>query len=341
MTELRFDPQIHYQCLQCAKSCQRDWKVEVPESFGPSLSDHFPDYAQRLEGRYLRRGGGGCSFLQGHQCAIHRALGSSQKPLGCQQYPLILVQTPSELRVTASYTCTAVLGRLGPPLQAQADQVRQLLESGGEVDHLPRSPDWEEVLRFEDYVEGERSRQGWEATLRQLLGFFLAASLEKQTSYQASWVFLYEDPRVDLEATLPWVLSALVKPCLHPRSPLQWEELDRAWSQPGPIKLPEFDYQGFREELLQWATTPVPEEDLLDRYRDSLWFRKQHLLCHSLFAALFSFWAVGPLFRLLTRLAGADLAMERIELNLMRHTRAAERVFPQLCQLWVSLYRCL
>ena len=124
------------------------------------------------------------------------------------------------------------------------------------------------------------------------------------------------------------VLGALLKPCLDHDQRL-WEELDRALEDGGEVKIPQFDYCGSGAQLLEWCGTPFEEESELERYRRSLWFRRQHLLCDNALAGLLVNWAPVPLYRVLARLTDEHQALARIEMTI-GHGRGIERVFGLL-----------
>lgn len=346
---LFFDPGIRYGCIQCGKSCQRDWNIwvrrEYPQRIGSEMllqlrvlpENAFVEVEEALR---LGRDEAGCHFTNGHQCAIHHHAGYDMKPYQCQQYPLLITETPEGLRVSASYTCTAVLQGRGEGLQAQVEVVRQCLEQGAALQGVFPGEGWEESREFEPLLEAMRAESGWDQALRRAVLVLLAGRLNGEQGTPAQWWGQYRNIWVESEDdSTAWLLGALLKPCLTQHDGSLWAAVDQALLERGPVKLPEFDYAGSAMELIEWAGKPLPDESDLDRYRDSLWFRKQHLMCGGLFAGVMMLWTVGPLYRVLCRLSDSHSALERLELNLICHSRLGPRIYPLICDYWAQTFQ--
>ena len=52
---------------------------------------------------------GGCAYLDGSACGLHRAGGPDSKPLGCNLFPLVLVDDGKRIRASVAVECRCVL----------------------------------------------------------------------------------------------------------------------------------------------------------------------------------------------------------------------------------------
>ena len=322
-----FDPDIRYGCVRCGKSCRHDWDIwihrDLPRRIQPHLAQlglaHESAFVHQ-EGRVrLARDEQGCRFLQNSLCSLHCQFGVSYKPNFCQQYPWFFVETPDGVRVSASYTCTAVLQGAGPPLAEQHQEIERCLAQNPALDVSLLN--WNETLEFHQRYEQAVAADPWALCLLRCL---------VQARAGRTWAEL--DPRRGGTEDMAWprrlVVGALLKPCLDHDEGL-WQELDRALSDGGAVNIPQFGYLGSGDELLEWSGKPLPDEAALERYRRSLWFRRQHLRCEEPLAGLLLNWAPAPLYRILARLTSRQEAIERIEMTI-GHGRGVERVFSLL-----------
>lgn len=322
-----FDPDIRYGCVRCGKSCRQDWDIWVHRDL-PGLIEPYllgmglaPETAFVTEqGRVrLARDQAGCRFLQDHLCALHCQLGVQRKPNFCQQYPWVFVQTPEGLRVTASYTCTAVIQSAGSSLSEQRGEIESCLAQNPAIDTGLHH--WEESRTFHQRFEVAVAHELWALCLMRCL---------VQARRGQGWDQL--NPAAgdleDMSLARRLVVGALLKPCLE-HDPELWADLDAALAEGGDLRIPQFDYLGSGAELLSWAGQPLQDELMLERYRRSLWFRRQHLRCATPFEGLLLNWSAAPLYRVLARLNHPADAIERIEM-LLGHAHQVERVFALL-----------
>lgn len=105
---------------------------------------------------------GRCAYLEGSLCSLHRAAGAASKPLGCNLFPLALVDDGTRVRASVSVECACVLESHGKPGGApildEALKVRGDLDPAIVVDELPaevvlwgdRKAPLEEYLRWSD-----------------------------------------------------------------------------------------------------------------------------------------------------------------------------------------------
>lgn len=342
---MQFDPGIRYQCLQCGKSCRQDWNIwvrpELPAVVRKDYREIFSGPAfpfEAVDGRWrMTRSSTGCVSLDSHsRCKIHSALSYAEKPYRCQQYPILLVKTPDGVRVSASFTCTAVLQGHGPELAQHAPEVANWLEGPFFMTEVGEGMPWEDLVSQERHFDELLAADGWELSLRRILSGLASGWQDRRSDHPARWWKHYRGANVDLESCLPWLLAALLKPCLHLRDKQRWQHLDLALLQKDSVYLEEFDYYGGVEELSAWALDHSKPSPDLDRYRQSLRFRQQHLRCGGNLSGWLMLWSVGPLYRVLRELGGSHDALERIELNLLGHTSLGEQIFPPLAQFWLD-----
>ena len=152
---LHFVPGLRFSCTGCGKCCNSDWALPVTEKKATSLEK------TELFQRKVRQGyeplkvvdetiilgtreNGGCVFLDGPLCEIHRDIGAEEKPLTCQLFPLNLVSTPDGIHVSLSFACPAVISGVGPPIDERWEWLSGFLAM--EDDNPPMSEVGETVL---------------------------------------------------------------------------------------------------------------------------------------------------------------------------------------------------
>jgi lysine-N-methylase len=85
---------------------------------------------------------GRCAYLDGHLCALHGKGGAGAKPLGCNLFPLSLVDDGTRVRASVSVECACVLASAGKdggdPILPETMRVRADLDPAIVVDELPR-----------------------------------------------------------------------------------------------------------------------------------------------------------------------------------------------------------
>jgi lysine-N-methylase len=84
---------------------------------------------------------GRCAYLDGTLCALHSAGGAGAKPLGCNLFPLALVDDGTRVRASVSVECACVLASVGKaggaPILDVEMRVRGDLDPAVVVDELP------------------------------------------------------------------------------------------------------------------------------------------------------------------------------------------------------------
>jgi len=132
-----------YTCTGCGDCC-RGWSVPLL----PGEADRFRAYATALvpaerlkhaihgaraggsDVEALAGAGGACPALADDQrCLVHAEHGGDAKPLACRLFPFTFVATPTEVRVSLSFACPAVIDAEGPPVDEQRADVERLYAS--------------------------------------------------------------------------------------------------------------------------------------------------------------------------------------------------------------------
>lgn len=84
---------------------------------------------------------GRCAYLDGHLCSLHRAGGAGSKPLGCNLFPLSLVDDGARVRASVAVECACVLASAGKeggdPILPESVRTRGDLDPAVVVDELP------------------------------------------------------------------------------------------------------------------------------------------------------------------------------------------------------------
>ncbi|MFO0611737.1 MAG: YkgJ family cysteine cluster protein [Polyangiaceae bacterium] len=84
---------------------------------------------------------GGCAYLDGSACGLHRTPGPRVKPLGCAVFPTLFVDDGAEIRAAVSVECGCVLASVtasdGAPLVPDHVATSADLEEGVAIERLP------------------------------------------------------------------------------------------------------------------------------------------------------------------------------------------------------------
>ncbi|HEX8953290.1 MAG TPA: YkgJ family cysteine cluster protein [Polyangia bacterium] len=129
-----------YTCTGCGDCC-RGWSVPLL----PGEGERFRALAaavvpvERLRGAVHAARGGGvavealggpgarCAALaDDERCLVHAEHGADRKPLACRLFPFTFVATPTEVRVSLSFACPAVIDGDGPLVAEQRGDVERL-----------------------------------------------------------------------------------------------------------------------------------------------------------------------------------------------------------------------
>ncbi len=133
--DLRF-ADLRYDCIQCGASCT--WGLEFdlkPATVtklkqNPVLSREGYQPIKVLEGqtRTISLENGSCSFFNQEQlCDLHSELGFEHKPVPCQMFPFVPVETPDGFDIGVSFYCSAVQQNTGRPLSEHRSLIEQIL----------------------------------------------------------------------------------------------------------------------------------------------------------------------------------------------------------------------
>ncbi|MDK2973187.1 MAG: lysine-N-methylase [Candidatus Sumerlaeota bacterium] len=173
-SELHLPEGIRYDCIQCGRGCTDFWEIPVdPESEERLAAFDLKAYQQRAHDeppfidsefdkgdRALNRVNDVCTFLcEDKTCALHAALGPTNKPQTCIDFPYRYVETPAGAYVGVSFACTAVRQNSGRLLTEKAAEI------GGNFGHsihfkqtaAPVRLTARASLSFDAYLELERA----------------------------------------------------------------------------------------------------------------------------------------------------------------------------------------
>lgn len=168
-----------YDCLQCGKSCSKQWRILVdPDSkerlesteiyqlavrngYSPLRQVDEPEGWHELHGTgQLQRedSSSNCHFFENRLCQVHSSAGPEMKPRVCQQFPFLPLETPAGIFIGLSFRCTAVQENYGGGLESHRDQLERLVSGSsyrtvgfGAIPLSSSGPtcDWEEYLSLE------------------------------------------------------------------------------------------------------------------------------------------------------------------------------------------------
>lgn len=366
----------NYDCVQCGRGCHSHWNITVTEDkvqtlreteFVRGITKEFGEPFAPVEGsskyHLQRKGNGHCVFLEPGTgalqdclaCGIHAHIGYEAKPTTCKNFPFIVVETPDEIRVGASFYCTAVQQNVGRPLAAHT----ACLETFGPAErmHVGKKPifiyedlttDWAGYKTVAEFLENPLPGETYESRLvRALLGmarvilgaqdgaFISAAQIE--AALQAA------EPSF---ATSEWFQS-LKTSCLHGITLFvecdETEEIQAVMTalfNGGEVFLPNLGWRGPSEALLEFRETPLPAQlqTEADRYYRSILFR-HYLATHGyFFQSLITLYLNANLIRQYSYLVaslsnepvglkGLYVAFDLCEKDLMYHGRGFERLW--------------
>ena len=149
--DFHFAKGASFSCVSCGKCCSSGFEIPVQpekaaliqstqlhreltkEGYQPlavlTESFHFLNYDQQ----------GRCHYLRENRCALHSEYGLDYKPVICQLYPFIIVDTPAGYFVSLLFSCPSVVAGGGRSLAEQQQEFQQLFDRhGGRVPTLPK-----------------------------------------------------------------------------------------------------------------------------------------------------------------------------------------------------------
>ncbi len=353
---LELDNQLHYECVQCGRSCT-GWNVWLRDELAEQLKElpitlrviqERGQAFERVDGvlkMYRDDAHPACGYLNEKKlCNIHATLGFETKPKICRQFPFLLTRLPDgQVRGGVSHCCTAVRGQLGPSLEQSRPDIEALLEQGAllrevesEIEIYPgHSQPYEAVMAFERHFEEQRQQLGWGAALE-------AALSALATPLAGPW-----SPHPGLAGQLPLfsqiMTMSLLKPCLNDHSRELWQRIDQAFLGDGELEVPEYGWKAPVAELDLLIQQGVGSrfDEKIDDYRRAIWFRKGHLLTGNLLAGLLLLWSLPGILRLMTALeawkqqrepseADFSQALDTVEMSLVAHSQNGELLVQKM-----------
>jgi len=295
--ELQFLPGQNYDCVRCAKGCHpSSWRIHVDpysqrqiqgsqiglrviqENGGPP----FQPFHKHADGATIMspNADGKCFFLQGDNlCGLHAEAGIDAKPIGCRQFPFLIRPSPDGVVVGVSFYCTSVQQNSGRPLDAHADEIREIIKRinfkpvgegpipvYGEV-----TTDWGAYKQFEQFLAREMESAGPElATGRCIYG--LSAAIHRNGNPLTADKLMPEletAPPEALErdgiihAQNEFFVAAMVA-MLEAADPGKCPELTEALLQGRDISLARFGWKGSALDVER------REQDMRDRFENEI-----------------------------------------------------------------------
>lgn len=337
---VNYDPQISYECVQCGRGCFNRWDIQVEPAVVEALRGHPLELRVIQDrGAAFRQSDGQsvinktpdhprCGFLKEDLlCSIHSELGYAAKPLTCQQYPYVFVQTPDrEIHASAVYSCTAVREEIGPLLKESHESIEDLIRRGARVHRLdgnieilpPFEASWPEVQAFERELNRKFGQMSITTAFEEaMLGLANALSslgqpqqnsmLLEEGFLASSWgraKLVSAEARSQLQLIKTILSMGLLKPCLPSQDREVWKLIDQAVLGGSDLEIPEFGWHAPLSELDLWINEGVGHrfDAQIKRFQSSLLFRKSHLTMGGLLPGLLQVWMMPTIIRLLTGL---------------------------------------
>ena len=347
--ELHF-PDLRYECLTCGKGCRAGWRIPIEADVLPGIEASAAAAAVTREG-YVpvervgerivlgHKASGSCVFLRPDQlCEVHAEAGLEAKPLQCQQFPFIPVNTPDGVFVGLSFLCSAVQRGHGKPVHEHRAQVESLVErlaakiGGLRPDELRERPadivlaqgrtiDWPTYLALEGQVQtalrGDPYRGLWEAC-RALLP-------PRDDQMAGDMILMFMANLIGLaEAGSPPERQAICQAVLN-EVPFYSARLGRE-VQPPPVDSPHCSHLQGCHSMPDWLL------DGIRRYLSHLVFRKFLIQGASVLSQALTLLVLIPLLDWYVRLAASgpdDLyfALDTAEGELITHADGVRPVF--------------
>lgn len=181
-------PNARVSCEFCGECCRRwdisfsqrelnalksyDWPALFPDLAGKKLFvvERRRSWFQPRTYRFALQENDACAFLERttNKCRIHARLGAKVKPHVCRQFPFTFMDTSVGTFVGLRFNCPAVLHNRGKRLDAQKDELQELLtvwrstkpvptrKAPAATSELPfirrRKLWWSEILEIERYL---------------------------------------------------------------------------------------------------------------------------------------------------------------------------------------------
>ena len=219
-SSIHFVQGLRFSCTGCGKCCHNDWDLLVTKEKAESIQE-TELFAEKVRQGFtpLRvldelfvlgtRDTGGCVFLDGELCELHRDLGPESKPLGCQLFPLNLVQAPDGYHVSLSFACPAVLAGVGTPIDERREWLSKFITSENDIPPLCVVPEQISVslhreIPYNEYLELEAK-----------LVACLDDSLCPQGIINWACTMLEEGPKFSVDAWSPLKVCPLLEEALQ------------------------------------------------------------------------------------------------------------------------------
>ncbi|MBI3927248.1 MAG: YkgJ family cysteine cluster protein [Armatimonadetes bacterium] len=349
-------PELNYDCVQCGKGCSYDWTISLEKPCRQNLEGsqayrelrargYFPLVVEGPDAALGRDAAGSCFFLKAdHLCALHAELGFERKPLTCQQFPFMPVETPDGVYVGLSFFCTAVQRNHGRPVREHRLQIEAMLGDppAGEPDGVGMAPGvalaWSEYMAFEHSFRTRlASSSDLESGLWSLAGSLVgyAKTLEGRSFRLSEWEDHPAPPCEEADEQGLWAFVASLVSIAEERDPQKNQLIMEALLENRDVWSPRLKCRIPTARVRERARVPFEAtlEDHARRYVDHLIFRKilpqppsvvaGVLFLNVLWRALKFYAALASLEAGREQVAEDDffLALETVEARLATHAR--------------------
>lgn len=143
-------PHHRYECTGCGRCCRAAWTIAVDDLAEPGIRKSRSYEIKKAQG-YLplkvvgerlaldKAPDNTCVFLDSENlCDLHGELGGLAKPIVCQTYPYLFIETPDGVFTALSYACPAVLENHGDWVEQERESLTSLLAA--RWDDMPQAP---------------------------------------------------------------------------------------------------------------------------------------------------------------------------------------------------------
>ena len=325
MTQIHFDPNQNYDCLQCGRGCRAGWDIPVEPEVVAGLRDH-PLTLRVIQERgeafrqvddqvFIQnsRDCPNCSFLDADQlCSIHRELGYEAKPATCKLFPFVMTQTPDGIYAGTTYYCTATRQNHGRPTAVHEADLRHQLDHSAPINRV--AEDGLVIydryyIAYGDYLELERelllrvAKSGCRVALSQAtlgLACLMAEmpDLEEEIKPIGDRISeMWDHPRMPSGSPVSRLQdlgrSQVVDYWMFSLDKSLWPQLETGFSQGAAFSLPQFGWSGSFADLESRLSDRFDEE--IERYLKHLVWRKA-LVVHPRLLASFCQFQMLPYF---------------------------------------------
>lgn len=132
-------PHQRYECTGCGRCCRASWTIAVDDQAESGVRTSQAYERKKRQGyrplqiveerlALSKAPDNTCVFLDSDdRCELHQELGGPAKPIVCQTYPYLFIETPDGVFTALSYACPAVLESQGDWVEQSRDSLTTFL----------------------------------------------------------------------------------------------------------------------------------------------------------------------------------------------------------------------